>query len=165
MLRLKAVLLPLFLHGLVVGIIPWWIAGGFHIPEGPLGLVAIPGTLLGIGGAALIFWTSLLFADVGRGTLLIFDPPKKFVVQGPFRWIRHPIYAGALLIAFGETLATLSLRLLIYTACLAAAAHLNVVFVEEPVLRKRFGDLYDVYCAKVPRWIPRLRKGKAVEET
>jgi len=154
MLRLKAVLLPLFLHGLVVGIIPWWIAGGFHIPEGPLGLVAIPGTLLGIGGAALIFWTSLLFADVGRGTLLIFDPPKKFVVQGPFRWIRHPIYTGALLIAFGEALATLSFGLLIYAVCLVVVAHLNVVFVEEPVLRKRFGDLYDVYCAKVPRWIP-----------
>jgi protein-S-isoprenylcysteine O-methyltransferase Ste14 len=28
-------------------------------------------------------------------------------------------------------------------------------FVEEPGLRKRFGEDYEEYCRHVPRWIPR----------
>jgi protein-S-isoprenylcysteine O-methyltransferase Ste14 len=30
-------------------------------------------------------------------------------------------------------------------------------FVEERGLRQRFGEDYDVYCANVPRWLPRRR--------
>jgi protein-S-isoprenylcysteine O-methyltransferase Ste14 len=42
----------------------------------------------------------------------------------------------------------------------AAFAALNAVylpFVEEPMLRARFGESYATYCANVPRLIPRLR--------
>ena len=29
--------------------------------------------------------------------------------------------------------------------------------VEEPGLRRRFGAEYEEYCARVPRWLPRVR--------
>jgi protein-S-isoprenylcysteine O-methyltransferase Ste14 len=32
--------------------------------------------------------------------------------------------------------------------------------VEEPGLRRRFGEDYDAYRANVPRWIPRRRPWK-----
>ncbi len=42
----------------------------------------------------------------------------------------------------------------------AALAQFQVVRIEEPLLRERFGQAYDDYCARVPRWIPRLRPPK-----
>jgi protein-S-isoprenylcysteine O-methyltransferase Ste14 len=36
-------------------------------------------------------------------------------------------------------------------------AHVSVVHVEEPELRRRSGPTYEEYCRAVPRWIPRLR--------
>jgi hypothetical protein len=33
-----------------------------------------------------------------------------------------------------------------------------VVFIEEPSLRRGFGESYDEYLGSVPRWIPRLRR-------
>jgi protein-S-isoprenylcysteine O-methyltransferase Ste14 len=38
------------------------------------------------------------------------------------------------------------------------AFHLFVVLHEEPDLRERFGNQYEVYLREVPRWIPRPRK-------
>jgi protein-S-isoprenylcysteine O-methyltransferase Ste14 len=34
--------------------------------------------------------------------------------------------------------------------------HLFVLFYEEPTLRKQFGEEYDLYRARVPRWIPKI---------
>ena len=164
MLRVKSFLIPLFFHALLLGVIPWWITGGLYVRPGSLGLLAIPGSLLGLAGILLIVRTALLFADVGQGTPSPFHPPGKLVVKGPFRWMRHPLYAGVLLIAFGEALATVSSKLLIYAVSLTVAIQLLVVIIEEPVLRKRFGDVYDVYCAKVPRWIPKLRNEAPPEQ-
>jgi protein-S-isoprenylcysteine O-methyltransferase Ste14 len=39
--------------------------------------------------------------------------------------------------------------------------HLLVVRVEERDLRKRFGQDYDRYCRRVPRWLPRLGAPRA----
>jgi protein-S-isoprenylcysteine O-methyltransferase Ste14 len=36
-------------------------------------------------------------------------------------------------------------------------AHLFVMFYEEPTLRRQFGESYDEYRRRVPRWIPKLR--------
>src|SRR4030042_3295136 len=118
MLRVKSFLIPLFFHVLLLGVIPWWITGGFYVRPGSLGLLMIPGSLLGLAGILLIVRTALLFADVGQGTPSPFHPPGKLVVKGPFRWMRHPLYAGVLLIAFGEALATVSSKLLIYAGSL-----------------------------------------------
>jgi protein-S-isoprenylcysteine O-methyltransferase Ste14 len=146
--------LGLLFLGLLLGVIPGWITGGFPLPEGPHLLAAVPGLLLVIAGAALIFRVAFLLGRFGGGTPFPFDPPRKLVVQGPFRRMRHPLYAGIVVIALGEALATRSPALLAYAAGLLMALHLLVVLHEEPALRRRFGDVYDVYRAKVPRWIP-----------
>jgi protein-S-isoprenylcysteine O-methyltransferase Ste14 len=158
MQRLKSLLFPIAGCTFLLGLIPHRIAGGFHAPRGPLGVVVVAGAALILAGAALVVRVAILFADIGRGTPAPFAPPKKFVVQGPFRRMRNPIYAGIFLAALGEALYTLSPALLLYAVVLLAVFHLNVMIIEEPGLRRRFGDLYDVYCAKVPRWIPRLGK-------
>jgi protein-S-isoprenylcysteine O-methyltransferase Ste14 len=39
--------------------------------------------------------------------------------------------------------------------------HLFVVFYEEPALERQFGDAYERYRARVPRWVPKLRRSPA----
>ena len=48
------------------------------------------------------------------------------------------------------------MRILGYAAFLSIAVQLFVVYYEEPTLRRRFGDSYELYRGSVPRWIPRL---------
>jgi protein-S-isoprenylcysteine O-methyltransferase Ste14 len=43
--------------------------------------------------------------------------------------------------------------LLVYALIVAAELHVWVVWREEPVLRRRFGDAYVAYTQQVPRWL------------
>jgi protein-S-isoprenylcysteine O-methyltransferase Ste14 len=49
----------------------------------------------------------------------------------------------------------------IYAMCFAVGFHLFVVFYEERALTHRFGAEYLDYCAKVGRWLPRIRRPEA----
>ncbi|MDF1593358.1 MAG: isoprenylcysteine carboxylmethyltransferase family protein [Desulfobacterales bacterium] len=111
-----------------------------------------------LAGAVFLLWSALDFALKGRGTPAPIDPPKIMVAEGLYRFVRNPMYLGALVILLGHVLWFQSFRLLIYVAALAAAFHLFVVFYEEPHLRRKFGDSYEGYCRMVSRWIPKLKK-------
>jgi protein-S-isoprenylcysteine O-methyltransferase Ste14 len=68
--------------------------------------------------------------------------------------------SGVLAILLGESALFASPPLL---ACFAVVFAVNAVYfplVEEPGLRRRFGEDYDAYRANVPRWIPRRRPWK-----
>ena len=51
-----------------------------------------------------------------------------------------------------------SLGVLLYAGAISALAHLLVVTIEEPELRDRFGESYEDYCQKVPRWLPTVKE-------
>jgi protein-S-isoprenylcysteine O-methyltransferase Ste14 len=106
-------------------------------------------------GAALYLWCAYLFAAVGRGTPGPWDAPRTVVAAGPYRWVRNPIYLGALAVVLGEAALFGSLALVVYAAVMAACFAAFVLGYEEPTLRRRFGQSYAEYAAAVPRWIPR----------
>lgn len=126
--------------------------------DAPLSL--LPSTL-GLGlialGLALVTWTILLFARVGRGTLAPWDPTSRLVVHGPYRHVRNPMITGVGAVLAGEAALLGSLPLLAWLACFAAVNAVYLPLVEEPGLRRRFGAEYDRYRGAVPRWLPRLR--------
>lgn len=107
-----------------------------------------------LAGAAIILRCVRDFWLIGRGTLAYFDPPKKLVVAGLYRYVRNPMYVGVFLMLAGETLHFKSVALLEYTAVWFVLIHLVVRFYEEPRLRRRFGESYDSYCRLVHRWLP-----------
>jgi len=94
---------------------------------------------------------------VGRGTPAPFDPPRRLVIRGPYRFVRNPMYVGAGLALAGAALFYESLPLLAYGGVFLLACHLFVLSYEEPTLKRTFGPDYEAYCHHVNRWRPRLR--------
>jgi protein-S-isoprenylcysteine O-methyltransferase Ste14 len=115
------------------------------------------GWLLIAAGAALYFACAFWgFAIRGKGTPLPLDPPRKLVVVGPYKVVRNPMYWAVAMVLVGEAALFHSVALVEWAAALLAAASLFVLLVEEPSLRQKFGEEYEEYCRRVPRWLPRF---------
>jgi protein-S-isoprenylcysteine O-methyltransferase Ste14 len=119
------------------------------------GIWQVAGMVLGTGGAALALWCVVAFVFVGRGTPAPFDPPRRLVVHGPYRFVRNPMYIGAGLALAGAALFYRSFALLGYIGALFLITQLFVVRYEEPTLRRTFGKDYQAYCERTGRWWPR----------
>jgi len=122
------------------------------------GPLEFAGIVIGVGGAALALWCIVTFALVGKGTPAPFDPPRRLVVGGPYRYVRNPMYLGAGLALGGAALVYWSAAVLIYVALFLGATHLFVLVYEEPTLARLFGDEYAAYRTRVHRWLPRIRQ-------
>ena len=109
-----------------------------------LGLVTIIGFIWG-------------FIAAGTGTPVPYDIPEELMIRGSYRFVRNPEYVGGLLLLVGQAILFKSFGFLIYFVVLFLLFHLLVVFIEERMLKEKFGELYEQYCTSVPRWIPRLR--------
>jgi protein-S-isoprenylcysteine O-methyltransferase Ste14 len=151
-LALRNVLFTMVVPGAGGGYVPWLIITRHGASPAPVAWYAA--AVIGIG-VLLYLWCVWLFATAGRGTPGTWDPPRRFVAVGPYRWVRNPIYVAALLIVGGEAWLFGSVPLLLYAAVLAAGFHLLVTGYEERTLRVRFGEQYETYRRTVRRWIPR----------
>ena len=116
----------------------------------------VAGMVIGAAGAAVALWCVFTFTSIGRGTPAPFDPPRRLVIRGPYRFVRNPMYIGAGLALAGAALFYESLPLLGYTGFFFLATHLFVVWYEEPTLRRTFGQEYEAYCRQVRRWWPSI---------
>ncbi len=123
-----------------------------------LGIVEYGGVLLAVAGALIALWCILTFVTVGQGTPAPFDPPRRLVVRGPYRFVRNPMYLGAVLALGGAALYYRSGGLSAYAGLFLLATHVLVVWYEEPTLSRLFGPEYDAYRATVGRWIVRRPK-------
>lgn len=122
---------------------------------GRVGVLQLLGGAMAVAGAVLAVSCILTFAFIGRGTPAPFDPPRRLVVRGPYRFVRNPMYIGAGAAVLGAALYYESLPLVGYVAAFLLVTHLFVRAYEEPVLRRSFGDEYEQYCRRVGRWWPR----------
>lgn len=117
-------------------------------------LLRIVGLFVGTAGALIAVGCILTFVSEGRGTPAPFDPPRRLVTSGPYRFVRNPMYIGAGLALAGAALYYASLPLAVYAALFLLATHLLVIGYEEPALRRTFGEEYETYCRSVRRWLP-----------
>ena len=108
-------------------------------------------------GFALVLWSIATFAFVGKGTAAPFDPPRRLVAVGPYRFVRNPIYIGAAVAMLGAALFLSSLALVFYAIAVLVVTHLLVILYEEPHLRRVFGQPYEDYLRAVHRWMPTWR--------
>jgi protein-S-isoprenylcysteine O-methyltransferase Ste14 len=119
---------------------------------------AVVGAGLIAAGLWLFVWTVRLLARVGEGTLAPWDPTSRLVGLGPYELVRNPMITGVFSILLGEAALLGSWAVLAWAGVFALANALWIPLVEEPGLRRRFGADYEAYTARVPRWLPRLRR-------
>lgn len=131
-----------------------WAGGSLDWPEPGAPLVA--GAALAVAAQVVVAAHVAAFVRQGRGTHAPFEPPRSLVESGLYRHLRNPMYLLYVLVIAGEALAFRSALLWAYAGGFWLLAHVYVVGVEEKALRRRFGDAYDAYCLRVPRWLPRL---------
>jgi protein-S-isoprenylcysteine O-methyltransferase Ste14 len=125
-----------------------------------LGWVQILGLVTGSVGSVVALSCFAAFAWIGKGTPAPFDPPRRLVARGPYRFVRNPMYIGAAVALGGAALFYLSAALLAFVAGFLIVTHLFVVLYEEPTLRRLFGPEYAAYCSRVHRWMPVTRGGR-----
>lgn len=140
----------------VAGVLPWLLTDSYQIPfstmPGAIVLAAIPI----LAGIAFLLSAFARFALEGLGTPAPIAPTEHLVVGGVYRFVRNPMYLAVLSIIAGQALLFASWAVLLYGALVAAAMVLFVRLYEEPTLKGRYGDQYDVYRNNVPGWLPRL---------
>lgn len=114
----------------------------------------IGGVIIGSLGALVALACVSAFIWIGKGTPAPFDPPRRLVVRGPYRFVRNPMYVGAALVLVGTALFYKSSVLLAFLGIFLAVTQLFVLLYEEPTLRRTFGPEYESYCHSVGRWWP-----------
>jgi len=112
------------------------------------------GVGLVLAGAALRTWSA--------GHLVKND---RLTLTGPYAHLRHPLYAGTLLIATGFTVMVGGWPAPVLWALVMAWFFLHYFPRKERVearrLEARYGDAYRHYRARVPALLPRLRPYRA----
>lgn len=113
--------------------------------------VLIPGIFV-----ALVGCTVVVFAFGKIGVIPSFKGKDQVITTGIYGVVRHPIYAGVILLVLGLALALNALYALIYVPVFALLFWLCTA-VEERELIKEYGDEYRQYQAKTKsRLIPYL---------
>ncbi len=155
MVALKTLVFTILAPGTVVGIVPWLLlqwSGEAVMPSPSIWLIGLLPLLVGI---VLYFWCAGAFTFIGKGTPAPIDAPVFLVREGPYQWVRNPMYHAGFYILIGEVILFHSLLLAGYVLLIGIVVHLFVIFYEEPSLRRRFGESYEAYLRTVPRWLPR----------
>ncbi len=156
MVALKTLIFTILVPGTVAGIVPWLLlhssGEAAHLTPS-LWLIGLLPLLLGVG---LYFWCAGAFTFIGKGTPAPIDAPIFLVREGPYQWVRNPMYLAVLSVIIGEAILFHSLLLVGYALVAWVVVHLFVVFFEEPSLRRQFGESYEAYLRRVPRWLPRF---------
>jgi protein-S-isoprenylcysteine O-methyltransferase Ste14 len=143
---------PLYLGILAYMLNPAWMAwSSLPVPA----WVRWLGAALGLAMVPMVYWVMRSLGTNVSETVLT-KAHHRLVSHGPYRWVRHPLYAVA-------TTAFLSLGVLAANAFLLAVAVLAlaaiallVIPAEEKELLHKFGDDYRRYMARTGRLWPRI---------
>jgi protein-S-isoprenylcysteine O-methyltransferase Ste14 len=152
---LNTLLFTIFVPGTVAILIPRRLLGGFVKPPG--GVLTWIGAITFVIGAGIYFRCAWEFAVRGLGTPAPIAPTKFLVTTALHRHFRNPMYLGVAIAILGQAIVYRSLHVAEYAAVMLLIAHIFVVLYEEPTLQRQFGESYEEYRRRVPRWIPRLR--------
>jgi protein-S-isoprenylcysteine O-methyltransferase Ste14 len=117
-----------------------------------LGFEAI-GLLLGLAGNALMGWALVTmrghFQVLGRFP----RPADRLLSSGPYRLVRHPMYASVLWQSLGLALLTQSVAIFALF-CVYLKLIPSLIAFEEEGLRREYGEKFAAYQSRVKKLIP-----------
>jgi len=135
-----------------------WVADSFFLHKSTFLARRIPLSARLVLLALAVFTTWLLFRSAAA--LIHHGQRQDHVFEsGAFRFVRHPLYLGVLLVYLGMSIATASL----YSLAVFAAILLFYNYIagyEEKLMEGWFGEAYKSYKSRTGRWIPKLQSKK-----
>jgi protein-S-isoprenylcysteine O-methyltransferase Ste14 len=155
----KSKSLASFLYGVIVfGVLPYisiQLNNRYALPIYDNIYLQLTGLIFAaIGSAIVIHCANVLFFKRKQDNPR-FHAPEKFIVEGPYKFVRNPMYLGDFIIILSEFLILGYLLILVYLLIVIFFVEI-MVFKEEKDLEKKFGTEYIRYKERVPRWVPSL---------
>ena len=108
--------------------------------------------LLVVMGETLRLWALRYIGKFSRTTK---KKGRLLITDGPYAFIRNPLYSGNLLILLGFTVASELIWFIPIVMALFCFQYHCIVRWEEQVLREHFPQDAEYYFQSVPRWLPR----------
>jgi protein-S-isoprenylcysteine O-methyltransferase Ste14 len=118
--------------------------------------IRILGTLISVGYLLWIWW---VFRTIGNNIseTVLTKENQELITTGPYRLVRHPLYAGSLLFLFSLSLILEDWLIFIFTVFGVLAFRLLVIPAEEEQLLESFGEEYESYQARTGALLPWIR--------
>lgn len=111
------------------------------------------GLTLYIAGVSLRYWGILHLRHQFTRHVVV-RPEDELVSSGPYRYLRHPLYTGLLLITFGFSLYFLHWVIALIGAGITSLALLYRIHIEEGMLIRHFGQAYRTWSKSRKRLFP-----------
>jgi protein-S-isoprenylcysteine O-methyltransferase Ste14 len=122
--------------------------------------VRVIGLAAGLAGTVLLTWSAVVLGRFMMHEAAVRED-HALIRNGPYRFIRHPVYAGYLALLLGSGVASLNICLwLLWPVSLIGI--LIQAASEEQLLGQRFGQEYERYVRRTGRLVPRFW-GQAAE--
>ncbi len=134
-----AIILSLYFAKAQIGMLPGWVFS--------LGIALI------ILGIIIRQWSMAILGRFFSGVVGI-QKDQKVIEKGPYKYVRHPSYTGALIIFIGLGLALQSWAGVLTLILLFIIAYGYRIYVEEKVLISELGEPYIEYKKRTKRLIP-----------
>ncbi|MFX0060325.1 MAG: methyltransferase family protein [Candidatus Heimdallarchaeota archaeon] len=117
--------------------------------------MGIIGNLVLTCGGILMIWSRILLGPYGTPRIVIKDH-HQLITKGIYRYIRHPLYLGYILLLFGYSFAFSSL----FSSCIIILIMLPLtksrMDLEEKLLLASLGEKYSDYTKRTNRLIPKI---------
>ena len=110
------------------------------------------GFILIIFGIAINLWTDSLFKKKST-TVKPHKTPSSFIISGPFKLSRHPMYLGMVFILLGTAVFLSTLITFVFPIIFIIIIEGLFIPIEEKNMQKKFGKKYLEYKKQVRRWI------------
>lgn len=136
------------------------MATGIAVSKNAHGFGFSEDTLINPLGMALFFsglalrWCSIFYLGKYFTVNVAIADDHKLINSGPYRYIRHPSYTGALMAFAGFGLCLSNWLAFAVVLLPVSAAFLRRISIEEAALRASFGQAYEEYCRNTKRLIP-----------
>ena len=115
-------------------------------------VLAVAGFAIVLGSTALMLWARWVLGRMWAGRPLVLQG-HELCTSGPYRLVRHPIYAGIVGLALGGTLVAGFAQMLVVLAATIAFAAWRVR-TEDRIMIATFGDQYRAYRSRVRALLP-----------
>lgn len=116
-------------------------------------LMSTLGWITASSGILLAIYSSLVFLFHGGGAPYHLYAPKKLVISGPYRFLRHPLYSAYLLFLTGLLMVFWSYMGLVLFTAVGIFIVLYTFLFEERKTKDKFKEFTE-YAKKVPAFIP-----------